>query len=90
MNRWTFAVMFSTIVLAGFSKAEAGRPYPPKRVRGSYAEYIKVKQRDGQIKVREVYTGYKSGLGPPAIYYYGYPHAETPGVGPGTSGIYPP
>ncbi len=85
MKHWTLALaLFSLIALAHASDAQAvQRRYPPRYTRGTYAEYLAKKQPNGDVKVRQVYSGYSSNFPPPAFLYYGYPHSgDGSGIGP--------
>lgn len=57
--------------------------YPPRFIRGSYAEYVIIRQKDRPVRVKKVYTGYSAHFPPPAMLYYGYPHSgDDTGIGP--------
>ena len=87
MMRWTLvAACFVGTMFASADQAQAlnrRNQQPPRYTRGSYAEYIKLKNKDGQPYVRQVYSGYSANFPPPAFLYYGYPHSgDDTGIGP--------
>jgi hypothetical protein len=85
VNRWKLCLAtLACIVIAGADAAKAYKTRPTKRYyRGSYAEYIVRKKKDGQTTVRQTYPGYSAGFPPPAFLYYGYPHSgDGTGIGP--------
>ena len=85
VNRWKLCLaIFTGLVVVGADAAHADKTRPTKRYyRGSYAEYIIRKKKDGQTTVRQTYPGYAAGFPPPAFLYYGYPHSgDDTGIGP--------
>jgi hypothetical protein len=85
MKRWMLGlVLLSCFAQTCLSDARAfERRDPPRRKRGSYAEYIIIRQKDSPPRVRQVYTGYSAFFPPPAFLYYGYPHSgDDSGIGP--------
>ena len=60
------------------------QPASPRRIiRGSYAEYVVIRQKGRPVRVKKVYTGYSNQFPPPALLYYGYPHSgDDTGIGP--------
>ena len=85
MKGWTLVLFaFACAVPASASEARAAhRRYPPRYTRGSYADYLVKKQKNGEPTVRQVYSGYSSNFPPPAFLYYGYPHSgDDTGIGP--------
>ncbi len=85
MKRWTLSLILTSIIALAFQHDASAieRRYPPKRKRGSYAEYIIIRQKDRKPRVRQVYTGYSANFPPPAFLYYGYPHSgDDTGIGP--------
>jgi len=71
-------------LLAAAHSLQAGQPtkYPPRYKRESVSQYYAYKTRAGQIRVRQVYAGYREHFPPPAFLYYGYPHSGDD-TGPG-------
>jgi hypothetical protein len=49
--------------------------YPPKYVRVPNAQNYVFKDKNGQVHVRKVPSGYAEGFPTPALFYYGYPHS---------------
>jgi hypothetical protein len=85
MKRGTLLlVLFACATLAQVRQTQAiHRRYPPRYSRGTYAEYVIRKQKNGEPTVRQVYSGYSSNFPPPAFLYYGYPHSgDGTGIGP--------
>jgi hypothetical protein len=86
MKRWTLALLLilsATSALAVEERPSSRRTYPPKRTRGSYAEYIIIRKEGQPTRVRQVYSGYSNWFPPPAYLYYGYPHSgDGTGIGP--------
>jgi hypothetical protein len=54
---------------------QAKLKYPPRYERVSNAWNYVYRDKTGQTKVREVYSGYSSQFPTPALFYYGYPHS---------------
>lgn len=90
MNRCILGLAVSACVTVGLlSRADAierrrfPSPYPPRVIRGSYAEYIVIRQKGRPVRVKKVYSGYSAQFPPPAMLYYGYPHSgDDTGIGP--------
>ncbi len=86
MNRWSFRLLFVGVALALCApSSQAGKifqrmqrekqQHPPRYVRGTMQQNYVFRDRDGNIKVREVYPGYAEKFPAPAMFFYGYPHS---------------
>ncbi len=86
MKRWIFGLLaLGALFAVDTTQAQAGewlkrlrqdrQKYPPKWERTSNAWNYVYRDREGQVKVREVYPGYADRFPTPALFYYGYPHS---------------
>ncbi len=84
MKRWTLRLLLlGCAVAACAADLQAGEwldrmrreraQYPPRYTHGSVAQNYVYRDRNGQVKVRQVYVGYADHFPPPAYLYYGYP-----------------
>jgi hypothetical protein len=58
-----------------FTRSAKRNQYPPRYSRASMSQWYIYKNRQGQVKTRQVYPGYGQHFPPPAYLYYGYPHS---------------
>ena len=90
MKRWMLGLglaVISCVTVGSLSSASAAErrraAYPPRVIRGSYAEYVVIRQQGRPVRVKKVYTGYSAHFPMPALMYYGYPHSgDDTGIGP--------
>ena len=61
---------------------------PRRYTRGSFQEYLVIRNKQGNTRVRDVWNGYESNFPRPAFLYYGYPHSgDDTGFGPHDRGF---
>ncbi|HTM54696.1 MAG TPA: hypothetical protein VL175_11740 [Pirellulales bacterium] len=85
MKCWATATILSLAIVAltSASSSAGDRKAQPRRYhRGSFFETIIVRQKDGSVQARQVYTGYRDHFPTPAWLYYGYPHSGDGSVSP--------
>jgi hypothetical protein len=91
MMRWLLGLtVVSCVTVGSWERAGAVErrrpaedPQPRRVIRGSYLEYVVIRQQGRPVRVKQVYSGYSAHFPPPALLYYGYPHSgDDTGIGP--------
>jgi hypothetical protein len=86
MTRWPVRLLLASVALAACAGLlEAGQKqarikreklqYPPRYVRVSNVQNYVFRDKNGNVHVRKVPSGYAEQFPTPALFYYGYPHS---------------
>lgn len=94
MKRCTLGLLLVALTLSALpGTAQAGKmldrmreqrqKYPPKWKLSTMSPYYVDRDKEGDVRVRQVYPGFAEHFAPPAMFYYGYPHSgDDTGIGP--------